>query len=326
MRLAIFRGMIKTRTPFFQNAPGRNEKDVRAVCKLAVHNNGSMHMVPIISGNTIRAKIRTGIALDILEKLGPGSLDYATLSFITCGGALKTRSKKEGEREKKIAEVIEALERLTRGNPVASLFGGSTPQRIISGKTITPHAVLVCKEAEPLLPREYYTEESANKYISTEGLRHTRFDRIKTREVFQYLDGEEARELKVKANKEEDQTSLQMVWGIDEYITNGASFYQQIEIEEPTSIEIGAIYSALERFAKNPVIGSFVSKGFGRVAMEYHLILAEAAANEKKDVDIISVTKDGNCKYKDSMGFYKEYKQWLGHVKAQDIVIPDTLR
>jgi len=166
--IAKFKGEITTITPFVNTNPDSSYTNKMKV--LTDTGNDSVD-VPIISPNTIRAKIRDNIALDILEHFGYQAFDYLTLLFLTSGGTMDPKPKKEkgekgeedaasaegkGKKNKKtnnnnsegakLVRIHDAMVRYRQRNVIASLLGGGTGGEMIPGKMICLPALARVRE------------------------------------------------------------------------------------------------------------------------------------------------------------------------------------
>lgn len=323
-----FQGTITTLLPFVQVMP---DMDGTNHMKVATTNEDGSVMVadvPIISPNTIRATLRRNIAIDILEKLGDGSLDYMTIGFITVGGVMEKRTGSQLSplaRHQKVSE-------LKKKNVIASLFGGSVGDMMIESKIITSPGILICKETGFITG--IYTEDPAISFIA-QGFSWTKRDpAIDDFEIFKKLTPDgitelEQRYIEHKLSKKKDENSDDTpdkekkkrthanLGEPVQYVIPGARFWQVIEISYPTEIEVGAIYSALIRFSQRSKLGSFKSK-MGDVSLSYTVY-----DKNGRIIDTIYVNTPecrGSVKFSYD-GFLKAYREYIDQLTPEMISV-----
>jgi CRISPR type IV-associated protein Csf2 len=337
MKKAVFEGEITALQPIFHNTPDTGKRCL----KMTFLSESGPVEIPIISPNTIRAIIRDNIASDVVEQIGEGKLDYLTLLVLFSGGIIDKNLTIPAKQK------FEGMKTLRENNIVVSMLGGAV-NTMIPGKTITSPCILICKEtAENGYVSKYESDMPCFSFMSKEGISFIRRDDMYDIEVAKYLssDGMESlfermkfkKPKKTKQNEEIDQNEQedgqekddkqekagkrtgQMVYNIEDYVIAGSKFYHRIEIASPKEEEIGAIYSALSRFAEKPTIGSFVSKGFGKVTANYTLTI-----DGSTDADTLNITQNGFMS-QDIWGFWEKYKNYINSVTIEKISVPKYL-
>lgn len=332
---ATFRGVIETKQPFFHDcaeAEKSKKENTRRCLKMYFAANGENGdngpvAVPIISPNTIRAILRDNIAMDIAEKVGEGKLDYLTLLLMFSGGII--------DKDKKIspAQRFQEINKLKQNNIVVRIFGGAASV-MIPGKLTCLPGILICKETSGFTGNEF-SDRSQRDYIGRDGLRFIRREDAYDTNINKFLSEDGFKELiermtpkkKEKGGEngnndtENDKKTSQMIYGIEDYVVAGARFYHMLEIFPPNEEEIGAIYSALARFAERPVLGSFVSKGFGLVDVKYDLEI------DGHRVDTIRITSEGFLsEFEGSNPYLAKYREYLNGITVDKISVPEGLK
>jgi CRISPR type IV-associated protein Csf2 len=343
-RKAVFEGEITALEPIFHNTPddekGKKGKKKRCLKMTFLTETGPVE-IPIISPNTIRAIIRDNIARDIVEKIGDGKLDYLTLLVLFSGGIIDKGSDVPAKKK------FDAIRHLRENNIVVSLLGGAA-NTVIPGKTITSPCILICKEtSENGYVSGYQSEMPAHLFLSKDGLSSVRREDMLNIDVAKYLTDagmeeliermkykkpkkpKPGEELDVQEESEQEESEQeengsnkrtgQMVYGIEDYVIAGSKFYHRIEIEFPKEEEIGAIYGALSRFAEKPTIGSYTSKGFGKVTAHYTLTV-----DDREDVDNLNIIQNGFMA-QDVWGFWEKYKSYIDSVTIEKVLVPEAL-
>jgi CRISPR type IV-associated protein Csf2 len=333
MKKAVFEGEITALQPIFHNTPDTGKRCLKMTF---LAKDGPVE-VPIISPNTIRAIIRDNIACDIVEKIGEGKLDYLTLLVMFSGGIIDEGSSVSAKQR------FDAIRHLRENNIVVSMLGGAA-NTMIPGKTVTSPCILICKEtAESGYVSRHKSEMPAYSFTSKERLSFIRREDMLNIDVAKYLTADGMGDLfermtykkpkKAKPGEEPDaqeeneqeekngsnKRTGQMVYGIDDYVIAGSKFYHRIEIMSPKEEEIGAIYGALSRFAERPTIGSFISKGFGKVTAHYTLTV-----DDSEDADSLNITQNGFMS-QDIWGFWEKYKSYINSVTIEKVSVPEEL-
>ena len=100
--------------------------------------DGTLDLVPFISGNSIRHMIRNAGVLFALEAMGvqPESLSKGVVDLLFSGGSLGGKNSPTTAQAKRIEQMF----------PVLSLMGYSAGNRIESGRLEVHHLHLVCEE------------------------------------------------------------------------------------------------------------------------------------------------------------------------------------
>ena len=100
--------------------------------------DGTLDLVPFISGNSIRHMIRNAGVLFALEAMGvqPESLSKGVVDLLFSGGSLGGKNSPTTAQAKRIEQMF----------PILSLMGYSAGNRIESGRLEVHHLHLVCEE------------------------------------------------------------------------------------------------------------------------------------------------------------------------------------
>jgi CRISPR/Cas system CSM-associated protein Csm3 (group 7 of RAMP superfamily) len=247
-------GILTALSPVFQ---GGNEKTGSTVLlnrlKFIVDNKSID--VPIISGNSVRGRLRRLITRDFLEKVGY-AMDLSQKSYqklyhtLFAGGVLTS-----AEEESASGTIDLSLKsKLIKYVLPLRLFGASYSNQMIEGRILIGHMLPVCKELKD------YTGVDSD--IS--------FYQLITRAFQTRRD-----ELRTSSNKgeedEEDDETVQMI--IDyECFAPGTKFYHEIVLittGESESLDLSTLYRTIELWKQAPTIGGKSSVGFGKLKIEY---------------------------------------------------------
>ena len=240
--------------------------------------------LPIITGNSVRGTLRDFGAKHLLERLGT-KVDKETFHILFSGGNLNGTMKNDVEKAKNVREHF----------PLISLFGGGLGDMIMSGKFCVGNLYPICKETCISLGEDF-SEVSWKNLIDE--IEFTRTDDGKDDTLSDYISDPEE-EKKAKA-------STQMRYSV-QYMAKGTEFVQDVYFNENvTNLELGAFYSAVCDWFKEPMLGGMASKGFGNFDAEI-----------KIDDDFISTT-NGEVEIPEKIAkLIDEYDQFIDSEGAE---------
>lgn len=292
------------------------------------------------SGNTIRSIVRNNISKDIIEKVYTG-WDYLTLVTMFAGGTIKKetdkdkKTKTDKDKKDKKATVAEEDEKkeLSKGDSIAnrialfnwqqrnlviSLLGTAAIKDMLPGKAIFTPLIPYTAETAGMIPgTNGLTLPSAASVLGTDYIYKIRKDDTNTVELLSVMNESEI----AKKISYEKGDNINMLAGVSDYLLAGTRLYHTIEIINPTAEEIGAVYSALERFSEKPYLGAMSAVGWGKVEGTYTL----KVDGEKIDTIRINDTmKEDKKAFEcgDKGGYYKSYKTYLDNLTYDDIRFP----
>ena len=245
-------GILTALSPVFQ---GGNEKTGSTVLlnrlKFIVDNKSID--VPIISGNSVRGRLRRLITRDFLEKVGY-AMDLSQKSYqklyhtLFAGGVLTS-----AEEESASGTIDLSLKsKLIKYVLPLRLFGASYSNQMIEGRILVGHMLPVCKELKD------YTgvDSDISFYQLITRAFQTRRDELRTSS---------------KKEDEEDDETVQMI--IDyECFAPGTKFYHEIVLittGESEALDLSTLYRMIELWKQAPTIGGKSSVGFGKLKIEY---------------------------------------------------------
>jgi len=347
MKQVVFEGEFKTLSPFCSSNPTDKSTNVVETRKISVHYEGNVyHDIPFLSPNTIRSNLRDNIAKDIIEKFS-NRLGYKELLFLTSGGNLE--GKEEKSKGLKVRDVLERIREIRENNIVASIFGGALfhLNKLIPGKLSCGVGYLVCREtmgSDDFPSYKTYMGKSLQfvrsddtdrweffSALSEEGIRDKEEYEIKYKESAKQRQEEKKKksngaktentegllETSSEGEQKEDQkktskiASSQMIWKIEDYVVEGATFKHELLLVNPTLREVGAIIRAYERFSEFPYLGCFKNIGFGKMQVNYDIYEIDNEGERKdighievKDIKKFEIDGDGAKK---ALAEYKEY-------------------
>lgn len=204
-----------------------------------IQPDGSTAMVPIISGNSLRGRLRrTGEELlrDVLHY--EGRLSPAAAHALRSGGALaKTAGEPlSGSRLATLRALI----------PHVGVFGAAGGGRIIDG----------CLQVGKLIPHVIETAHLTGHHATA-----TAFDVI---QVETYTHGDEANDHDAVTAATEDPDSQQMMFRVETFRA-GLTFDAQIHLQRPTDLEAAFFADVLATYRRRALIGGRAAIGHGHL-------------------------------------------------------------
>jgi len=240
-------GLLKAITPIFH---GGDEKTgstpVLRTISLYDSEKNSFVVLPYISGNSIRGKLRRLIFSDLFQSINYEP-DLKEHHIFYSGGVLESSEAVYGiidlDLRKKLRENIVPL----------SLFGASIGNQVIPGKMQVGHAFPVCEEYRNFLPEKYRDLPQTQKSV-----------RLFADETFITRRAE-------LTKQQEDEEAVQMKVDYECFIP-GTVFYHWFALDYPNSLELSCFARLLELFYDTPFLGGRSSQGDGQVEMNYNFV------------------------------------------------------
>lgn len=226
---------------------GESESTVSFLNTIRIVADGKVNEVFALTGNAIRGTLRDCAARNLLDMLGI-KLKKKEFNILFSGGNISGTLSTDIDQAKAYRELL----------PIISIFGAGVGNQILSGKMTQSFALPVCKETVQIVPDIIGIDKSmfqSSWKQMTGTINFTRFDDSKNVKYHKYLDDGED-------NTDKDSASTQMRYEV-EYMVPGTQLYHIINLCTDDQIEIGAFVSALQEFAKSPILGGMGGKGFG---------------------------------------------------------------
>ena len=237
-------GRAKALSPVFH---GGDEKTGSVVLlnRMKFLVNGKHIDIPIISGNSIRGRMRRLLAADFLSNVGY-EIDLKTekgkkLFHTLFAGGLLTEVE---EKETGVLDLTLKKKVVDHILPIR-LFGASYKNQIVEGRLKVMHMLPICKELS-----EYTGVESDKSIYSLIGRTfQTRRDELRERS--------------------EDEEAVQMLIEYEVFIP-GTEFYHEIIVRNDP-LDISTIARAIKLWNEDPYIGGKSAIGFGKLKLSYDL-------------------------------------------------------
>lgn len=201
--------------------------------------DGTVARVPIISGNSIRGKLRRLVMRDLLQRVGYDNQSARLHHMLFSGGILDAAEQADPRTD------LGFRRRLRETLPPLSLLGTAVGTMMIDGILRCEHAIPICVETAHITGHE----TALDKRSLTDFAFIVRNDDL----TFAGAD---------------DNVSTQMIVSF-ETVAPGAQFAHAFSLRDPNEIEIACLGHMLTLFAGDPVIGGKAAEGFGVVRTDY---------------------------------------------------------
>jgi hypothetical protein len=217
-----------------------------------MQKNGEAVGVPVISGNSLRAKVfRKEAALRFLQGLrkeeGKPVASKKTVRFLASGGSFEERGEKVD---------IEKANQIRENIPMVGLLGGAISGVTIPGIMNVDFGIPIVEETLGSLPEwahKYHIGLKCREVIET--VAYTRKSEDNNPAFSQFVE------------KDEDSTSLdsnQMIYH-SQTLKSGVPIYWSFSVQNPTPIEYDLCIFLLELFKQNPRVGGVGRVGHGKL-------------------------------------------------------------
>lgn len=284
MKTYILEGIATALSSISHNGGEKNGVVTQLRREKFVQPDGSVVEVPVISGNSIRGKIRDLAAIDILTK-NTGlkiKVDADSFNLLFTGGSLESTGDSGIN--------IEKVRQMRKDMPMLSVLGGSVGNVILPGKVDIGKLIPISLETLHLIPEKFHGKEEIKsiwEYCQVE--MNTRTDDAKNENYREFLTDEAKAGEKIKS---------QMMYHI-ETLSAGVRFYWKVCLRDTTDIETGAFLSTLNKWQQQASqVGGNGRVGHGALKIEI---------TETKVVD--SDVKFDNQEFVTFVGKYSEAKK-----------------
>lgn len=234
--------------------------------------SGEIEPVFVYNGNAWRGQLRDQAASYMLEHLGcTVSLEAFHLMF--SGGRIGGDQSVD----------IEQARMMRRAVPMVGIFGGGVGNQIMPGKLRFSGSYPVCREAMPALPEALHQQAAGLSYRElTMEKSYTRMDDSKNPRLTESsISAMDAPLLEGKKGKKKEGEASQQMRMTSELLIPGVTLVHTIDCMEMNAVELGALVSALHRFAQSPYIGGQGNRGHGRV--RYQSWITDMNTGEQHD-------------------------------------------
>ena len=292
MKTYILEGTCTALSSISHNGGEKNGTIVQLRREKFVQPNGSVVEIPVISGNSIRGKLRDLAAIDILTKKDgvKVQVDADSFNLLFSGGSLESVGGKNLD--------IEKVRQLRKDIPMISVLGCSIGNIILPGKVDIGKMIPICKETLHLIPEKFYVTEDVKSiwdYCQIE--MNTRRDDTKDENKREFIKPEYLTD-QLKGG--------QMMYYVETLVT-GTRFYWKICLRDTNEIETGAFLSLLQSWAsQSSQIGGNGRVGLGKLKVE----LTETSVVDSDvaftNSDFVTYIEKANEAKKDVTGYFEK--------------------
>lgn len=254
MKTFVLEGVCTAISSISHNGGERNGTIVQLRREKFVQKKGNVVEIPVISGNSIRGKIRDLAAIEILTK-NDGvkvQVDADNFNLLFSGGSLESTGGKQLD--------VEKVRQMRKDIPMLSVLGCSIGNVILPGKVDIGKMIPICKETLHLIPEKFHGSEEIKtiwEYCQVE--MNTRKDDTKD---------ENKREFIKKESLTDDLRGGQMMYHTETLVA-GTRFYWKICLRDTTDIETGAFLSILQSWSnQSSQVGGNGRVGHGRLKVD----------------------------------------------------------
>lgn len=234
--------------------------------RMAVIHGGQRHLVPFVSGNSIRGILRRLVGGDLLNRVGLAAENVGprVLYLLTAGGGLEAteakRSKSRGEAKPEDETepappqpvlYIGSPEHLRQMLVPLVLFGASYGPRLLEGSLRVGHALALCSETAPVLglASDIHLGDLTAWAVQSRRAEH-----------LPKADGNDT-----------DSTQRPIVFRY-EYLVPGVTLAHSMAVEAASELEVSCLAHAMDLLRQRPFLGGRWASGHGRVRIEYEPI------------------------------------------------------
>jgi CRISPR/Cas system CSM-associated protein Csm3 (group 7 of RAMP superfamily) len=292
MRTLILEGTCTALTSISHNGGEKNGTIVQLRREKFVQPKGNVVEIPIVSGNSIRGKLRDLAAIDILTKKDGAKVevDADTFNLLFSGGSLESTGGKNLD--------IEKVRQMRRDIPTISIFGCSVGNVIVPGKVDIGKLIPICKETLHLIPEKFHGDAEIKtiwEYCQIE--MNTRKDDTKD---------ENKREFIKQEYLTEDLRGGQMMYYMETLVA-GTRFYWKVCLRDTTDIETGAFLSILQSWAaQSSQAGGNGRVGHGRLKVELTETTVVDSEMEFENSDFVTYIDKANQAKKDVTDYFEK--------------------
>jgi|SRR5690625_155106 len=257
MKTYILEGIVTALSSITHNGGEKNGTVTQLRREKFIQKNGKPIEIPVISGNSVRGKLRDIAAIEILSKQDGTKIkvDADSFNLLFTGGSLESKGSSGIN--------IEKVRQMRKDMPMLSVLGGSVGNVIIPGKVEIGKLIPIAKETLHLIPEQYhnvYTEEPKSIWEYCQLEMYTRKDDAKDEVKKEFLQDDD--DTAKKANP------VQMKYDT-ETIVAGTKFYWRICLKDTNDVETGAFLSTLNTWVEqNSQVGGNGRVGHGAIKLE----------------------------------------------------------
>lgn len=292
MKTYILEGTCTAISSISHNGGEKNGTIVQLRREKFVQPKGNVVEIPVISGNSIRGKLRDLAAIDILTKKDgiKVQVDADSFNLLFSGGSLESVGEKNLD--------IEKVRQLRKDIPMISVLGCSIGNVILPGKVDIGKMIPICKETLHLIPEKFHgTEEIKTIWEYCQVEMNTRKDDTKD---------ENKREFIKPEHLTADLKGGQMMYHMETLVA-GTRFYWKICLRDTSDIETGAFLSIIQSWAsQSSQVGGNGRVGHGKLKVDLTETSVVDSEIEFTNSDFVTFINKANEAKKDVTEFFEK--------------------
>lgn len=253
--------------------------------------------VPVYSGNAFRGMVRDLAAEYMMDKLAIDKLDLETFYMFFSGGAIGGDQSIDIDQARRYRATI----------PMFSLFGGGVGNQLMGGKMQVGMLYPICRECSNILPQALRNDGASWRQFLTSQDYSRKDDAKDERLRERFLAHEETPVLPAGEKAKAERKPQQMRYR-QELMAPGAQFYQRVDFQHVTDVELGVFVSALHEFRKHPYLGGQNRIGHGLCELTY--AWREAGTLQEDNQHFLTVGSDhyiAGPKAEDALQAYDDF-------------------
>jgi hypothetical protein len=259
--------------------------------------DGQWSDVPIVSGDTMRHRLREASAwtfLDAAGMLGDGALSEASLRLLFNGGMVSGNGDGSAVR-------LDAYHAMTDLVPQLGLLGGCASNRVMPGRMDVDAALLVCDESRALVPpwilNTHGPTDTARAHLQI--VQRVRMDATLDPSKARLLGEVASAKVKGRARKSEvasadgdamatHQAKSSTMPRTFETVAAGSRFAWRVEARCASERDVDALHTMLWGFLAAATVGGKVGTGHGqlRLVEARRVTMARTLTPERESLDV----------------------------------------
>jgi len=291
MKTYILEGIVTATSSICHNGGEKNGTVTQFRREKFVQKNGKTIEIPVISGNSIRGKLRDIAAVEILTKNNGVKIkvDADSFNLLFSGGSLESTGD--------TGVNVEKVRQMRKDMPMLSVLGGSVGNIILPGKVEIGKMIPISKETLHLIPIQFHTAydelpKSIWEYCQLE--MYTRKDDAKDEVKKEFL------------NVEVSEKKSQMKYDI-ETLAAGTKFYWRVCLKDTTDQETGAFLQTLQTWSDmNSQVGGNGRIGHGSLKLEIKETKVIDSELDFKNEDFVTFIDAYKEKKKDVSSYFEK--------------------
>lgn len=292
MKTFILEGICTALSSISHNGGEKNGTIVQLRREKVVQPKGNVVEIPVISGNSIRGKLRDLAAIDILTKIDGVKIkvDSDSFNLLFSGGSLESIGAKNLD--------VEKVRELRGDIPMLSVLGCSIGNVILPGKVDIGKMIPICKETLHIIPKKFHGLEEIKsiwEYCQVEML--TRKDDTKDENKREFIKPEFlTNELR----------GGQMMYHIETLVA-GTRFYWKVCLRDTNDVETGAFLGTIQKWAnQSSQVGGNGRVGHGKLQVDISETTVVDSEVEFSNSDFVTYIDNAKAAKKDVVDLFEK--------------------